>query len=1045
MRFGVLGPLAVWTDQGEPVAIPGGRVRTLLADLLVHAGRPVSADRLIDDLWGEQPPRDAAAALQVKVSQLRRALAAAEPDARHLVVSRAAGYLLEVAPDAVDAGRFEALVTTPGTDPRSQVESLDAALRLWRGAALADIADEEFALAEIARLEELRLTAVEAWAQARLELGEHAGLIADLSQWVTENPLRERLRAAQLRALYRSGRQSEALAGYTEFRTRLDDELGIEPGPELAAVQRAILAQDPALDATTAAASPPGNLPEPLSDLIGREEAVHRVRALLSAHRLVTLTGPGGVGKTSLAVEIGRRLTADYRDGTWLVELAGLDPAATRTATIADVVAAVLGIRNDPQSSGSPTDHLAAALRGKQLLLVLDNCEHLVDAVAELAAALLKSNAGLRILATSQEPLRVSGELVEAVPPLESPHSPAETGIEALRKYSAVRLFVARAAAAAPGFVLNADNASAVAAISRRLDGIPLALELAATRVRVLGVRQLAARMDERFDVLVAGQRGAPSRQQTLRAMIDWSWEQLDDLEKVVLRRLSVHADGVGLTAAERICADDELPVGRIVDLLARLVDRSLVLMVENEAGPRYRMLESVTLYGQQRLAEAGEADRVRDRRNDYFTELAEHARLRLRGAGQRRWLAVLAVEYANLRAAVVDSAQRQRADIALRLVDALSWYWYLRGRIDEGIGLLTVALEPNGTNDVARARARGWVAAFTLLGNDNPDRDALVESGLAMFDRVADPIGRAQAEWLLSEALLGGGEQALSEKLAVNALAAFRAVGDRWGTAAALGSVAHHALIRGDIAGLGRDAAESASHFHDLGDRWGQLRVAALLARRAEIIGDYPEAARLRQDGLRRAEELGMWSQVAEMLAGLGRLALLDGKLDRARQLHERGRDLAAGQGNQALRVFAEVGLGIGARREGRLNAAEEHTRTALAWNQRVGYAPGIAQSLAELGFIAELRGDSEVAWALHQQGLEVARNTGDPRAIALATEGLAGAAALASRSGEAADLLAAAAAARESVGAPLPSAERDDVDRITAMIRGFDPSSRA
>lgn len=1035
MRFGVLGPLTVWTDQDEPVTIPAGQVRTVLAVLLINRGRSVSTDRLVEALWPRRVPRDAAAALQVKISQLRSALAAAEPRARALVVSGPAGYSLDVTADAVDAGRFEDLLTHLDSDLRQRADTITTALALWRGPAFTEVADAAFAEAEIARLDELRLSAVESRAEVLLELGEYAGLVGELAPVVAENPLRERLRAAHLWALYRAGRQSDALAGFTDLRTRLRTELGVDPSPEIAAVHRAILAQDPLLTPRSATAT---NLPGQLTDLIGRAEAARDVRTLVGAHRLVTLVGPGGVGKTRLAIEAARTLLTEHPDGAWFVELAGIEATSAARPTIVDTVHAVLGIRDDVRSPAGPIDQLISALRGKRVLLVLDNCEHLVAMVAELTERLLRSVAELRVLATSREPLGVAGEAVYPVAPLEVPHSPADIGPDSLPRFSAIRLFTARATAAAPGFTLDAGNVAAVATICRRLDGIPLALELAAARVRALGVRELADRMDDRFDLLVAGHRGGPSRQQTLRAMIDWSWEQLSEAEQAVLRRLSVHADGFGLAAAEYISTIGELPRGRVLDLLARLVDRSLVTAIDTEDGPRYRLLESVALYCSERLSEAGEADPVHELRNAYYAALAEQARDRLRGVEQRQWLTVMDIEYANLRASIEDSSRRGDRVVALRLVNATAWYWFLRGRIGEGVRLLDTALATTReATTVLGARANGWRSALMLLGGGDADRSGLVPSGLAGFDEVDDPAGRAFAEWLLAEVLLGGGDQAVSDTLAQRALAGFRAAEDHWGIAAALSSAAHHAMLRGDLPAMARDASESARLFTDLGDRWGQLRATELLARRAEIIGDYPEAARLCRDGLCRAEELGLWPQVADMLSGLGRLALLAGDLEQARRLHERALELSVSQGHELGRVFAEVGLGIGARRAGRLDDAERHTRASLDWNREVGYAPGLAHSLAELGFIAELRGDPERARALHEEGIAVARRTGDPRAIALALEGLAGAAALVGDFDQAKSLLADATAARDAAGAPLPEGERADVDRIVAAIR--------
>lgn len=437
MRFGVLGPLAVWSTDGKPVRVPESKVRALLADLLVHRDGPVSADLLVEDLWGADPPGNPANTLQTKVSQLRRALEAGEPGGRELVAYRPPGYELRIAADAVDADRFVALTARAraDTDPRARAGLLADALALWRGPAFADFRDEEFTRAAITRLDEQRLTALEDHAEARLELGEHTLLADELGEQVGLHPLRERLRAAHLRALYRSGRQQEALAGYGELRERLADELGLDPGPELAALHQAILEQDPGLAAVaapaTSAARPRTNLPAALTDLVGREDAVAEVGALVRTARLVTLTGPGGVGKTRLALECAARAAqeepAEFPDGVWLVELAGQrDPGE---AELADAIAAALGIRDEVATGAAyrapeSRARLADALRARRLLLVLDNCEHVIEPVAVLADLLLRAAPGLRILATSQEPLAVGGEALHVVRPLGCPIRP---------------------------------------------------------------------------------------------------------------------------------------------------------------------------------------------------------------------------------------------------------------------------------------------------------------------------------------------------------------------------------------------------------------------------------------------------------------------------------------------------------------------------------------------------------------------------------------------------------------------------------------------
>ncbi|TDC74418.1 BTAD domain-containing putative transcriptional regulator, partial [Actinomadura sp. 7K507] len=1044
MRFGVLGPLGVWTADGAPVVVRGAKVRALLAVLLGHEGRPVPVDRLVEDLWGGAPPRNPAGALQVKVSQLRRTLDEAEPGARDLVsFAEALGYRLRVEPEAVDAMRFTGLLARAreAEAPRSRAGLLTEALDLWRGPALADFADAEFARPAIAFLEEQRLTALEERAEARLEIGEPGPLVGELGDLVDSHPLRERLRSAYMRALYGTGRQSEALETYTGLRARLREELGLDPGPEIADLHRRILEQDFTL-ATAPRTPPRTNLPAQISELVGRDEAVAQVQALLESARLVTLIGPGGVGKTRLALETAARAAAGHPDGVWLVELAGLDrttAGAPGVDRLAETVIAVLDIRDDtapgmPRSGvpADPAERLAGALRTRRALLVLDNCEHVIDAVAALSERLLRAAPEVRVLATSQEPLGLAGESVWPVPPLQSPQSPADTGPAALRRFGAVRLFEARAAAAVPGFAVDAANARAVAAICRRLDGIPLALELAATRLRALDVHDLAERLDDRFRLLSSGNRGAPARQRTLRAMIDWSWELLSEPERLVLRRLAVHADGCALEAAEEICADSgDVAPEDVLGLLARLVDRSMVARTGSAGGTRYRLLESVAAYALDRLEEAGETERVRLRHLTFHTELAERAEPRLHGPDQRRWLRRLDAEHANLRGALEGAVRRRDAVLALRLVNALAWYWYLRGRIGEGRRAFAMALDIRARAPAAtRARAEAWRTGLDLLGEHAADFHTPPET-------IADPGERARAEWFLGDVLLGAGDLALSRDLVERALPVFRRLGDRWGTAAALATEANHALVRGDLGTLERSGEESLAIFGELGDRWGRARAVDLLGRLAEIRGDHRRSAELCRDGLRLAEELGLWLQVSLLQSGLGRIALLAGDHAESDRHHERARTIAAEHGYRPGEAFALTGLALTARRAGRLDDAEARMRDVLIWEREVRYAPGIALGLAELGFTAEQRGDAAAAAELHREGLAVARDTGDPRAIALALEGLAGAAALTGAPAEAARLLGEAAALRESAGAPLPPEERGDVDRITAAVR--------
>ncbi|MEV4360038.1 BTAD domain-containing putative transcriptional regulator [Nonomuraea sp. NPDC049625] len=815
MRFGVLGPLAVWSADGELVVVPESKVRALLAALLTARGQVVSADRLVDELWGDAAPANPTGALQTLVSRLRRVLAGSGEQG--LVVHRALGYVLDVADEAVDAGRFTALTTQAriAADPRERADLLTEALALWRGPAFADFIDEDFARAAITRLEEQRLLALEEQAEARLELGEHGLLAGELGDLTGRHPLRERLRAAHMRSLYGAGRASEALDSYQDLRRRLEEELGLEPGPELAALQRKILQQAPALQTVTAPTSTPRrhtNLPTPATGLIGRSDSLKEVRALIAAGRLVTLTGPGGVGKTRLAVEVASGLTGTYADGVWLVELAAQafsteSAAATTGDELAEVVAATLGVRDDagpgPLSGRRPRtllDRLSDALRSQRLLLVLDNCEHVIEAAAGLARALLRAAPGVRILATSQEPLSISGEQVWLVPPLDMPADSADQAV--LRTSSAVRLFLERAVAASPGFALSDDNAHAVASVCRRLDGIPLALELASTRVRVLGVRELARRLDDRFRLLTGGHRGAPARQQTLRAMIDWSWELLTAAEQAMLRRLAVHSDGCTLEAAEAVCAGAGVKPAEVLDLLTRLVDRSLVLVAHEADGTRYRLLESVSAYLLERLRET-EYDRVRRAHAHYYVEFAERADSFLRGADQQHWLRRLDAESANIRSTLDSAAADGDGRLMRRLVHAMAWYWFLRGRLTEAKRYLTLALalphNPPGCGEGAADSAAGstagrvpdrsgtvaWQTGMSLLSGapDGPARHS--RAVLDVYEGIRDPHERTRAGWLLGFAVTRFGDFAVGEELLNRVLTESRALGDRWALAA--------------------------------------------------------------------------------------------------------------------------------------------------------------------------------------------------------------------------------------------------------------------
>lgn len=1040
MRFGVLGPLTVWTDGGAVVPIPGTKVRALLADLLLAAGQPVSADRLVDDIWGEDPPGNPAGTLAAKASQLRRALEDAEPGSRDLVVSPPPGYRL--ATTEVDALRFRTLLAEARThtDPGERIKTLTEALGLWRGPAFDDFRDAEFTRSAIAQLEELRLVAVEELAEARLAEGEYGEVAGDLTRFVTEHPLRERLRAAQVRALYGACRQAEALDSYEDLRRQLADELGLDPSPELVDLHRSILGQDPGLVVTRPRAvvrRRTTNIPAQRTELIGRAADLAALRHAVDASRLVTLTGPGGVGKTRLATATAAGLTDRFTHGAWLVELAPLASATTDADRIAETVAQVVGIR---LGDGSAPAALGEALAEQELLVVLDNCEHIVDQVADLTEALLGAAPGLRILATSREQLRLAGEDVVAVEPLPVP--PKDSEMEVIAESNAVRLFVTRAQAGAREFALDAENAGAVATLCRRLDGIPLALELAATRVRALGVHEMVARLDDRFRLLDTGHRGAPPRQQTLAAMIDWSWGLLDENERVVLRRLAVHAGGCTLEAAESVCSavvsGDDAPVepALVADLIARLVDRSLV----QQSGRRYRLLESVAAFSLDRLTEAGEEAAVRRAHHAYYRALAERAAPELYGADQQRWLAQLDSEDANLQAALDASLREQDADAALCLTDALAWYWLLRGRLGPARRRFDAALALGGTAQ-RRAPVAAWRLTAAFRQGDFLDvsaRRAEVSAALVALD---DPAVRVRAEViLLMSALEAGADQDLETSVR-DLLAECRDLGDRWSVATIQVALAKSAHSRADVDALARYANEAARLFAELGDRWGRLQAAEWLGGLAELTGDLHGAADIHREALVLARELELWGQASAHLCWLGWIAMQHTEFDEARDFAEQAMVLAAEQGDGAGRLFASIVLAFTARRDNRPEEAEQLLRGLLADSADSAddtETPLFVPMLqVELGYLLEQRGEPAAGLFEHLRAFDGSQRIDAPRDAAFALGGAAAATAALGEFDTAARLLGAAEALRAGTGMPLLPAEQPDIDRAIATVR--------
>jgi predicted ATPase/DNA-binding winged helix-turn-helix (wHTH) protein len=948
MRIGVLGPLEVSDAAGRPVRVGGHRVRALLILLALDAGRVVPAHALIERLWPEERPADAANALQSLVSRLRVALRqAGGPDG--VVESSSAGYRLAVPPEAVDAIAFESQARAGSRalakgDAGEAASLLRAALMRWRGSALTDVAGEEFAFAPAARLAELQAAATLDLIEADLTLGAaDATMIGELRELTAADQLAERPAALLMRALAAAGRQSEALAVYQRTCGQLAERLGVDPSPRLEQTYLAILRQEipqaaaplPAAPAASSqAVRPPGEaggpyaakVRRPPTSFIGRDDDVAGVLKRLRAERLVTLTGPGGVGKTRLSAEVAARITVP----AWFAELAPVtDPAEVPYAVLDALGLRERSIaRHAADKAGDPVDRLAAALADRDALLILDNCEHVIDAAASLAARLLSDCPKVNVLATSREPLQIPGETLHVVAPLAAPR---ESDVpEVSTTFPAVRLFADRAAAVLPGFELDAANAQAVASICRNLDGMPLAIELAAPWLRTLTPAQLAARLDDRFTLLTAGSRTALPRHQTLRAVVDWSWGLLSGQERALARRLAVFPGGATLTAAERVCAGQPgqeagpLPAGAVLPTLAGLVGKSLLTRADTEGAqgdqgqePRYRMLDTVRAYGLERLAEAGEDTATRDAAARYYLEFAETADPRLRTKAQAHWFRALTVEQDNVNAAIRWAVARRDADTALRFVRALGYYWIQRGHGEaDALSREVLAMTPPPlTQQLAEARvicsliAAGWnwdidrireplteaLAVLNGLGADygsfHPlvamaeplvmQYDGATDQAQQQFERYVtarDPWLRAVGQVYLSTYAQSLGQLDGAEDNCRAGLAELRALGEQWGVAMALTQLAEFTELRADHATSIAAITEAVAIGREIGV-WGDLtyvegRLAVIHARAGDLDRAQEEIGQVRRAVEARGGQVDTDRWVAFMLAELASLA---------------------------------------------------------------------------------------------------------------------------------------------------------------------------
>jgi predicted ATPase/DNA-binding SARP family transcriptional activator len=911
MQVGLLGPVEI--SAGTPAALSGLRRKAVLAVLALHPGELVSADRLIDAVWGDQPPATAPNALQAHVSYLRRAFGNGKA-----IISRPPGYQLGQAAGGTDLQAAQRLIDqAQATEaPHHATALLRASLALWRGPSLDDVRDIDYLGRHAARLDELRLLAIQMLLDTRLALGEHADLVPELEQLVIDRPFQEGLHGRLMTALYRSGRQADALAAYQSLRRLLADELGVEPSTSIRQLEAAILQQDPALDpprgpvldtagsGAAVAGEPPGSgpaqntghpalslkprpPPTSLSPFVGRATEMALLERLLTSARLVTITGTGGSGKTRLSITAASHLQKRFADGVAFADLSSVS-----AETIAGFLAEVLGVGEEPQHS--PAETVRAALADRDLLLVLDSCEHLLDSVAHMVEPLLAAAPSCRVLATSREPLRVPGEACLPLKPMAVP-PPEANDVNDLLSYPAMTLLVQRATDADPAFRLTEVNARPMADLCRGLDGLPLALELAAVRLRAMTPAELLIALNDRQGTLGSGARTAPARHRSLSAAMEWSYELLTSSEQETFRRFSVFRGGGTPAHAAAVCRPDAPMLA--LENVARLIDKSLLLRTEHGQKSRLDVHQTLQRYAASLLGAADEVGTMARRHAEVFLEFAQNIGAPRRPSViNRGGLGQLREEGPNFQAAL-EWTTAHDVDFALRLGGALWWYWFRDGRAALGRDLLSQALSapgatasPGYAEALAGAAYLAWVqddydlarmAAQQVL--DRPETTVATQAmaygvlaraagdsgdftvaaehaahGAVLYEKVGDPWGAAWSRRCQASALIYGSDPQAGRALAQACLTAFEALGDDWGSAGAVDQLAAVASRLGEQR-LALDlAADAVARHRELGDSSGERYALQHLAEAARAAGDSALAARTARQSLALAREGG-------------------------------------------------------------------------------------------------------------------------------------------------------------------------------------------
>jgi predicted ATPase/DNA-binding SARP family transcriptional activator len=871
------------------------KARSLVKLLALAPSHRLHREEVTDLLWPDLEPGAAGNNLRYALHVARRALADVAPGGRGYLQLQ--GDLLVLCPDGplrIDVEIFEAAAAAArGTqDPSAYC----AAIERYTGDLLPEDRYEDWAAERRESLRQLYVGLLLELAQLHEARGESEPAIDALRRVIAGEPAHEEAHVALVRLYAERGQHHRALRQYQQLREALRRELDTEPDPaserlyqEIRALQLpAIGMRIPAGPLASAPAGQRHNLPAFLTSFIGREREIAEIKRLLLQVRLLTLTGAGGCGKTRLALQVAGELEREYPDGVWVVELAALsDPSLVPQA-----VASGLGLGEAP---GQPlTATIAESLRCKQLLLVLDNCEHLVEACATLADALLGACPNLRVLATSRQPLGLVGEAVWPVPPLSLPAVGRLPPTEHLVESEAIRLFLERARLTRPDFALTSQNATAVAQVCQRLDGMPLAIELAAARVKLLSAEQIAARLDDRFRLLSGGSRTAP-RHQTLRAAMDWSYALLSQAERTLFNRLAVFAGGWTIEAAETVNDGD------VLDLLSSLVDKSLVLAEPDRTGVgRYRLLETLRQYGRERLANSGEAEQIQRRHTAFVVTLAEQAETELLGPEQAAWLVRLEREQENVRAALASARVRGDAEAALRLAGALWFFWLQRGYWSEGRDRLEEALALARDAGCSKERAKALCGAGTLawLQDDYGAARSRLEESVALWRQLGNRRGLALALYYLGHAALMSGDYPAARSCYEQSLPIFQEEGDTWGLSQPLEGLGRVALQEGDYTAARARLEESLAIRREIGDNWQIALALNALGDVARCQGDDELATALYEESLALFRELDSRGGMASSLHNLGYVAHGQGDERRARALF-----------GESLALFRELG----------------------------------------------------------------------------------------------------------------------------------------